>query len=67
MSIKKASKKSEKIAEVSGWDLGIALAKERIRKLRWTIRVYKQRRDNGESWPGENVASAGTARGRSAV
>jgi len=55
MSIKKATPKSPKI--VSEWDAGIALAKEKIRKLRWTIRVYKQRRDSGEPWPGNASAA----------
>lgn len=34
------------------WDEGIADAKERIRQLRMTIRVYKARKMAGELWPG---------------
>lgn len=58
MSVKKASKKRP---ENSGWDAGIALAKEKIRKLRWTIRVYKQRRDSGEPWPGDRAVGHNNA------
>jgi hypothetical protein len=35
------------------WDEAIADAKEKIRRLRLTIRVYKEHKKAGEVWPGE--------------
>ena len=42
----------EKKAKPSGWDIGIADAKRRIKELRFTIRVYSERKKRGDPWPG---------------
>lgn len=44
----------------SMWDEAIADAKRRIKELQFTVRVYKQRRDKGEPWPGDQSQSAGS-------
>ena len=36
----------------SGWDKAIADAKLRIRALEGTIRLYKERKKDGDPWPG---------------
>jgi hypothetical protein len=41
---------------ISGWDRAIADAKARIKKLEFSIRVFRQRKRNGEPWPGESAA-----------
>jgi hypothetical protein len=38
---------------ISGWDQAIAEAKNKISALRFTIKVYKDRRKRGEPWPGD--------------
>jgi hypothetical protein len=40
-------------AKASGWDMGIADAKRRIKELRFTIRIFTERKKRGEPWPGE--------------
>jgi hypothetical protein len=40
------SKKSE-----TGWDIAIADAKRKIKELQFSIRVFKERRAQGEYWP----------------
>ena len=36
--------------KVSGWDRAIADAKMRIKKLEFSIRVFRQRKKAGEEW-----------------
>ena len=43
----------------SKWDEAIGDAEEKIRKLRWTIRVYKERKIAGEPWPGSTAKQEG--------
>jgi hypothetical protein len=47
----------------SGWDQAIADARKKIEKLEFSIRVFKQRKEAGEQWPGSVPVSAGPARG----
>jgi hypothetical protein len=35
------------------WNQAISEAKAKIKALRYTIKVYEERRDAGETWPGE--------------
>jgi hypothetical protein len=37
----------------SGWDQSIADAKQRIRDLEFSIRVFRERKRAGEKWPGK--------------
>jgi hypothetical protein len=37
----------------SKWDEGIIDAKEKIKKLRMTIRVYEASKKSGDKWPGD--------------
>ncbi len=37
---------------LSEWDRAIADAKERIKRLRYTIRIYRARKRAGDAWPG---------------
>ena len=41
------------------WDQAIADAEDRIKKLKFTLRVYRQKRDRGEPWPGLKKQEAG--------
>ena len=52
MSIKRSRNMStEHKAKKVGWDAAIADAKERIRALRYSIRVFQARKKAGEPWP----------------
>lgn len=37
----------------TGWDLAIADAKRRIKELEFSMRVFRERKRAGKSWPGE--------------
>ena len=51
MSISVVKKKKHK-GEFSRWDEAIGEAKKRIKDLKFTIKVYEERRDRNEPWPG---------------
>ena len=39
----------------SKWDQAISEAKEKIKELRYTIKVFSELRDAGEPWPGKRT------------
>jgi len=53
MTITSQGKNASKRKKISKWDEAITDAKKMINKLRFTIKVYSERRDRGEPWPGE--------------
>ena len=54
MPIVRQDKRKAKIAKKqSGWDMGIADAKRKIKQLHFTIRVYTENKKRGEPWPGD--------------
>jgi hypothetical protein len=38
------------------WDQAITEAKTKIKRLQYTIKVFKELRDSGEPWPGGSCA-----------
>jgi hypothetical protein len=63
MSINKVKRKmKEKSANKkqieSGWDGAIADARERIRGLHYSIKVFEARKRCGDQWPGDKVATS---------
>ena len=36
------------------WDQAINDAKSKIKQLQYTIKVFRELRDSGEPWPGDN-------------
>jgi len=55
MTIRSQGKNAHQGKKKTMWDQAISEAEHRIKQLRFTIRVYKQNRDRGEPWPGEQV------------
>jgi hypothetical protein len=54
MSIKsQAKKKVKEERKGDAWDAAIAEAKERIKRLRYSISVFKARKKAGDPWPSE--------------
>jgi hypothetical protein len=53
MPIKSQAKNEGRKKKASGWDAAIADARRRIRDLKFTIKVYSERRRNLEPWPGD--------------
>jgi hypothetical protein len=51
MSIKKQEQNLANLKHKSGWDMAIADAKERIKRLRYSIRVFEARKKAGDPWP----------------
>ena len=51
----RVSKKPKKV--LTGWDRAIADAKERIKRLKFTIEVYREHKKAGEVWPGDKSAT----------
>jgi hypothetical protein len=51
MTTQKYTSRKKKQEENSEWDQAISDAQEKINALRFTVRVYKQRRDRGDPWP----------------
>ena len=51
MPIKSKDKEKANRKAQSGWDVGIADAKKRIKELQFTIRVYTEHKKKGEPWP----------------
>ena len=61
MTITSQGKNTRNKREKSKWDEAISDAKQRIRDLQFTIKVYAERRDKGEHWPddtGEPLSSS---------
>lgn len=57
MSKEKSITKSEKYAKsLSDWDLAIMDARESIKRLKSSIRLWEEMRDKGEKWPGFEVS-----------
>jgi hypothetical protein len=53
MSIAKSKRKMvESAKNLSGWDQVILEAQRRIKELRFTIKIYRERKARGEPWPG---------------
>jgi hypothetical protein len=53
MSIDKKQAKNEGAHKnLSGWDQVILEAQRRIKDLRFTIKVYRERKARGDRWPG---------------
>jgi hypothetical protein len=52
MSTKTQEKVSQKTHDSAFWNQAISEAEDRIKKLRFTLRVYKLKRDRGDPWPG---------------
>jgi hypothetical protein len=59
MSTQKQGEISSKKRDFTFWDQAISEAEDKIKKLRFTLRVYKQRRDRGDPWPGSKEQSVG--------
>ena len=60
---KKQAKNGRQEKHLSGWDQVILEARRRIRNLRFTIKVYQERKARGEPWPGtQTQGSAGRQR-----
>jgi hypothetical protein len=45
---------------VQSWDAAIADAKERIKRLKLSVKVFEQHRRAGEPWPGSESENAST-------
>ena len=45
-------KSERKQSKLSGWDRAIEDAKKKIRRLEFSISVFRKRKRSGESWPG---------------
>ena len=45
------------VEKSEGWDSAIADAKERIRRLRFSIKIFEQHQKRGEPWPTSENAS----------
>lgn len=54
MSIKKQGENEKKFE--TKWDEAIADAKDKIKGLRYSISVYRQRKLAGDTWPGGQEA-----------
>ena len=50
MPITKSSEKRTK-TQKTGWDQAIADAKEKIKKLQFSIKVFREHKKAGEPWP----------------
>ena len=46
------------VETVPSWDWAILQAKERIKRMRESIRTFEQMRDSGEPWRGAEVEKA---------
>jgi hypothetical protein len=49
------AKKRPKEKNISGWDHAIADAKMRIKKLEFSIHIFRPKKKAGETWPGESA------------
>jgi hypothetical protein len=56
MSIIKQHKNAGMAKNKSTWDQAISEAQDKIKGLKFTVRVYRQKRDRGDPWPGEQLA-----------
>jgi hypothetical protein len=54
--IRSQEKNAVAAKKVSGWDQAIADAKRKIKELQFSVRVFTQRRDKGEQWPGDRLS-----------
>jgi len=59
MSIASVKQKAKrKTGKISGWDQAILDAKEKIRQLRYSIKVYSEQKKAGHPWPGESATQS---------
>ncbi len=57
MPITSQGKNARKPKNISKWDEAISDAQEKINRLKFTIKVYSERRARGDQWPGERAVT----------
>jgi hypothetical protein len=57
MSTQKQEEISKKKHDSDFWNQAISEVEDRLKKLRFTLRIYKQKRDRGDPWPGAKGAA----------